>query len=45
MYDNYVEQYSSIFLTLGITLDTTDVVSVYAGTADVSFSLYGAEIT
>jgi len=44
-YDTVVNQYDSIFLTLGISLATTDVVSVQAGTADVSFSLFGAEIT
>lgn len=35
----------SIMLTLGLTLAATDVVSVYAGTANVSFNLYGCEIT
>jgi hypothetical protein len=44
-FDTVVSQYDSIFLTLGISLATTDVVSVQAGTADVSFSLFGAEIT
>lgn len=45
VYDVPVEQYESAFLTLGISLATTDVVSVYAGTADVSFSLFGSEIS
>jgi hypothetical protein len=31
-------------LTLGITLSATDVVSVYAETATVSFNLFGSEI-
>lgn len=44
IYDNYVNQYDTVFLTIGVTLATTDVVSVYAGTANVSFSLYGSEI-
>jgi hypothetical protein len=44
VYDNYVEAGDSIFLTLGITLATTDVVTVYAGTANTSFSLFGSEI-
>ena len=35
----------TLFFTLGLTLATTDVVSVYAGTATVSFNLYGTEIT
>lgn len=45
VYDNYVNAGDTLFLTLGVTLATTDVVSVYAGTADVSFNLYGSELT
>lgn len=45
VYDTYVNANESLFLTLGITLATTDVVSVYAGTASVSFSLFGTELT
>ena len=45
VYDNAVNQYDTIFLTLGVTLATTDVVTVYAGTANTSFSLFGSEIT
>jgi hypothetical protein len=44
-FDTVVNQYDSIFLTLGISLAATDVLIVYASTADVSFSLFGAEIT
>lgn len=44
IYDNYVNQYDSVFLTLGITLAATDVVTVYAGAATLSFSLFGSEI-
>jgi hypothetical protein len=32
-------------LTLGITLAATDVVTVYASTANTSFNLFGSEIT
>ena len=35
----------SIMLTLGITLAATDVVSVYASTANAAFSLFGCELT
>lgn len=35
--------YSSDYLTLGITLATTDVVTVYATDAQVSFTLFGDE--
>jgi hypothetical protein len=45
VYETTVNQYDTLFLTLGITLATTDVVSVYAGTANVAFSTYGSEIT
>ena len=44
-YDSLLDQYESIYLTIGMTLATTDVVSVYAGTATVSFNLSGSEIT
>lgn len=44
VYDNFVEQYDSVFLTLGISILATDVVTVYAGAATLSFSLFGAEI-
>lgn len=44
VYNAAVNGNDSLFLTLGITLATTDVVSVYAGTANVSFSIYGSEI-
>lgn len=45
VYDTLVNQYDALPLTLGISLAATDVVSVYAGTANVSFSLFGAENT
>lgn len=44
-YDNYVSANDTLFLTLGVSLATTDVVTVYAGTATVSFSLFGSEIS
>lgn len=34
----------SVFLTLGISLAATDVVTVYAGSANVVFNLFGSEI-
>lgn len=45
IFDAVVSAKDTLFLTLGITLATTDVVTVYAGTANVSFNLYGSEIT
>lgn len=45
VYDNYVNQYDSVFLTMGVTIAATDVITVYAGSATLSFSLFGSEIT
>lgn len=44
LYDSTVNQYDSLFLTLGMTLGATDVVSVNSNSSNVSFSLYGSEI-
>jgi hypothetical protein len=43
-YDATVPANDSIALTLGITLAATDVVTVYASTANTSFNLFGSEI-
>jgi hypothetical protein len=45
VYDATLNANDTVFLTLGVTLGSTDVVSVYAGTSNVSFHLYGSEIT
>lgn len=45
VYDAVIAANDTILLTLGITLATTDVVTVYAGTSALSFSLFGAEIS
>ena len=45
VYDNFVNAGDAVFLTLGITLDAADVVTVYATLATLSFSLFGSEIT
>jgi hypothetical protein len=44
VYEAAINQYDTVMLTLGITLATTDVVTVRAATADVSFNLFGSEI-
>ena len=44
-YDLPIEANDTFTATIGMTLATTDVVKVYAGTANVSFNLYGTEIT
>lgn len=43
-YEAAINQYDTIMLTLGITLAATDVVTVYASTANVSFQIFGSEI-
>lgn len=44
IYDATISQYDTVFLTLGVSLSTTDVVTVYAGTSNISFNLFGTEI-
>jgi hypothetical protein len=44
-YDVAVGAGDSTTLTLGITLAATDIITVYAGTANLSFSVFGSEIT
>jgi len=44
-YDIPVAANNSLFLTLGISLATTDVITVYASSANFSFNLFGSEIT
>jgi hypothetical protein len=45
VYDTGVNTTDTIFLTIGTTVANTDVVTVYANTANISFSLFGSEIT
>jgi hypothetical protein len=44
VYDASLSSNETIALTLGLTLAATDVVTVYASTANGSFSLFGSEI-
>ncbi|MFY9325697.1 MAG: hypothetical protein WAO29_04490 [Candidatus Nanopelagicales bacterium] len=43
-YGASVPSNDTIALTLGITLDAADVVTVYASSADLSFGIFGSEI-
>jgi uncharacterized membrane protein len=43
-YDASVSANDSIALTIGVTLAATDVVTVYASNANLSFNLFGAEV-
>ena len=44
-YDTSISANDSISLTIGITLATTDVITVYASTGTMSFAAFGSEIT
>lgn len=44
-YDSVIAANDTVFLTLGVSLATTDVISVYASSASQSFSAFGSEIT
>ena len=43
-YDATLAPQDTQTLTLGITLDATDVVTVYASTANFAFNVFGSEI-
>jgi glucose-6-phosphate dehydrogenase assembly protein OpcA len=45
VYEASLSANSTDTLTLGITLATTDVVSIQASTADFSFNAFGTELT
>jgi hypothetical protein len=44
-YDITVGASDSTALTLGVTMNTTDVLTVYASTANVAFTAFGSEIS
>ena len=44
-YDVAVGANDSTALTLGITLATTDVITVYGSTANITFQAYGSELS
>jgi hypothetical protein len=44
-YDVSIGANDTAALTLGITLTATDVVTVYASTTDLSFGIFGSEIS
>jgi hypothetical protein len=44
-YDAGLSAKDSIFLTVGATLDASDVLEVYASTGDFSFNAFGSEIS
>lgn len=44
-YDTPIPANDSISVTIGVSLATTDVITVYAGTANLTFAAFGAEIS
>jgi glucose-6-phosphate dehydrogenase assembly protein OpcA len=44
-YNTPIPANDTISLTIGVTLGTTDVITVYAGTTNLSFNLFGSEIS
>jgi hypothetical protein len=45
VYGATVAASDSVLLTLGVTLATTDVITVYGSSANMSFSAFGSEIS
>jgi hypothetical protein len=44
-YDSTVAANDTTALTIGVTLATTDIITVYASTATLSFNAFGSEIS
>lgn len=44
-FDTTISANDSVFLTLGISLSATDIISVYSAANTLAFSLFGVEIT
>jgi hypothetical protein len=43
-FDTVINQNDTVMLTLGLTLAATDVVTVYASSATMSFAIFGQEL-
>lgn len=44
-YDTAIAANDSLSITIGVSLATTDVITVYAGTANLTFAAFGAELS
>lgn len=44
-FDSAITANNTTFITVGVTLDATDVITVYASSADMTFSAFGTEIS
>jgi len=45
VYESNISAYDTIIFTVGLTLDSTDVLEAYASSADMTFNAYGSEIS
>ena len=45
VYDATLAGNDTIILTIGVTMDATDVLEAYASSGDLTFQAYGSEIT
>ena len=45
VYDSNIDANDSIILTIGVTMDATDVPEAYAPSGDLTFHAYGSEIS
>jgi len=44
-YDTAITANNTTFITVGITLNATDVITVYASSANMSFNAFGSELS
>jgi len=45
VYDAPISANDTVILTIGLTLDASDVLEAYASSADMTFNAYGSEIS
>lgn len=45
VYDAPISANDTVALTFGMTMEATDVVTVYASSADMTFNIFGSEIS
>jgi len=45
VYDSAIAANDTVTFTLGITLATTDVITIYASSANMTFNAFGSELT
>jgi len=45
VYDASLDANDTIILTIGVTMDATDVLEAYASSGDLTFHAYGSEIS